>query len=422
MNPAFCLTVELVAAARECAPSLQKSLALSRMFSLCAELGTALAEFTWTPGRYTRFAVQEPKLREIFAPSFPDRIVQGWLAGRMRPLMERAAIDDSYANRVGKGTHTAIAKVQKLMRKPDNDWCLQLDVRNYFHSIRRPVLLAQMLSLLDKYPDGTHEGVLRYAITALLRHDAREGYRMAERSGSVLRGIPGHKSLLSAKADTGLPIGGAASQSFANFYLNPLDHFIKHELRVKAYTRYMDDLLLLAATPQQLFSWRDAVRDFLRRELHLELHDGKEQLTPARQGVRYLGYKVYPQYLHAREPTVSTLKARLDFFKHLFWPREYPRCQRPVRGFWQSWLEDGPPLLPLEPEWTLLKHMEATINSYLGIMGHAHNARLRMALYHGHFGPLRQFFIPTDANYAAVNVCKKWLRPERRRGTRPAVP
>lgn len=393
------------------------------MFSLCAELAAELANLTWQPGHYTRFAVQEPKLREIFAPSFPDRIVQGWLAGHMRPLMERASIDDSYANRVGKGTHAAIAKVQKLMRKPGNGWCLQLDVRNYFHSIRRPVLLAQLLSLLDKYPvSGTNDRVLRHAITSLLRHDAREGYRMAERSGSLLRSIPEHKSLLSAAADTGLPIGGAASQSFANFFLNPLDHFIKHTVRVGAYVRYMDDLLFLADKPQQLFSWRDAVRDFLRQELHLELHGGKEQLTTARQGIRYLGYKVYPHYLHTREHTVNTLKARLDFFKHLFWPHKYPRCQRPVRGFWQSWLEDVPPQCPLEPEWTLLKHMEATINSYLGIMGHAHNARLRMALYYEHFGPLRRFFLPTDADYAAVNVCKKWLRHGRRRGARPAVP
>lgn len=422
MDPAFTLTVELVAAARVCAPSLQKALALPRLFSLCVELGTSLAGRRWQPGRYTRFAVQEPKLREIFAPSFPDRIVQGWLAAHMRPLMERAAIDDSFANRIGKGTHAAIAKTQKLMRKPGNIWCLQLDVRNYFHSISRPILLAQMLSLMDKYLlGGLHDIALRHAVTALLQHDACAGYCMAERSGSLLGRIPAHKSLLFAGPDTGLPIGGAGSQSFANFYLNPLDHFIKHELRVKAYTRYMDDLLLMADSPQRLFQWRDVIRNFLRRELRLELHDGKEQLTPARQGIRYLGYYVYPHYLHAREHTVKILKARLDFFKHLFWPDAYPRCQRPVRGYWQTWLEDAPPL-PLAPEWDVLKHMEATVNSYLGIMSHAHNARLRKALYHENFGPLRRYFLPTGADYASVNVCKKWLRPGKRRGTRQAVP
>ena len=66
--------------------------------------------------------------------------------------------------------------------------------------------------------------------------------------------------------------------------------------------------------------------------------------------------------------------------------------------------------------------MEATINSYLGIMGHANNARLRKELYHGHFGPLRQFFVPRDADYAAVNIRKRWLHAGRRRGTRRAVP
>lgn len=130
----------------------------------------------------------------------------------------------------------------------------------------------------------------------------------------------------------------------------------------------------------------------------------------------------YPHYLHAREHTVKTLKARLDFFKHLFQPDAYPRCQKPLRGYWQSWREEESPCPPLAPEWDLLKHMEATINSYLGILGHAHNARLRKALYHEHFGPLRRYFLPTGADYAAVNVCKKWLRPGKRRGTRQAVP
>jgi hypothetical protein len=106
---------------------------------------------------------------------------------------------------------------------------------------------------------------------------------------------------------------------------------------------------------------------------------------------------------------VGTLKARLDFFKHLFQPEEYPRCQKPVRGHWQAWLEDGPPTPPLEPEWALLKHMEATINSYYGLMGHAESVKLRKSLYHKHFGPLRSFFLPADAGYTAVHAVKRFL-------------
>lgn len=40
-----------------------------------------------------------------------------------------------------------------------------------------------------------------------------------------------------------------ASQHFANYYLNGLDHFVKHDLRVKGYVRYMDDLFLVGPAP-----------------------------------------------------------------------------------------------------------------------------------------------------------------------------
>jgi hypothetical protein len=54
--------------------------------------------------------------------------------------------------------------------------------------------------------------------------------------------------------------------------------------------------------------------------------------------------------------------------------------------------------------------LEATINSYYGIMGHAESCKLRKALYHKHFGPLRAFFVPADAGYSAVHAKKLFLR------------
>lgn len=72
----------------------------------------------------------------------------------------------------------------------------------------------------------------------------------------LLRDVPSHKSLLGSPSDTGLPIGSAARQHFANFSLNRLDHFIKHDLRVKGYTRYMDDLLLFGPDAATLSGWR----------------------------------------------------------------------------------------------------------------------------------------------------------------------
>jgi hypothetical protein len=135
----------------------------------------------------------------------------------------------------------------------------------------------------------------------------------------------------------------------------------------------------------------------------------KTLLSKSVQGIEYLGYRVYPHHLHPCSRAIGALKARLDFFKHLFWPDRFALCQRPMRGVWQSLALNGELAPPLAPDWLLLKRMEATINSYYGIMGHAQSYNLRKSLYHKHFGPLRDFFLPADAAYSAMHVKKRFL-------------
>lgn len=404
------LTAELLEAAFSCGHSLQKSLALPGVASLCVELAELLTARTWKPGQYTRFAVQEPKLREIFAPAFADRVIEAWLVALAEEPLSRLFIEDSYSNRKGKGSHAAIAKTQKLMRHPSHDWCMQLDVRGFFHSIHRPTLLSGWLAFLDTttmHPERRE--LAAFISTALLARSPADNHRVVKSSLPLLRNVPPHKSLLGSGPDTGLPIGSAASQHFANFYLDGLDHFIKHVLRAKGYVRYMDDLLLFGPDEEVLLEWRNAIAAHLKNNLRLSLHPNKELLTKTGQSIEYLGYRVYAHHLHTGQRSVKALKARLDFFKHLFWPERFPLCQKPVRGVWQRLVESGDCTPPLAPTWPLLKRMEGTINCYYGIMGHAQSYKLRKTLYHKHFGPLRSFFFPADAAYSAVNVPRRFL-------------
>jgi hypothetical protein len=354
--------------------------------------------------------VEEPKVREVFAPSFPDRIVQTWLVTRMEPILECCLIDDTFANRKGKGPLAAVCKAQKYMRRPGHGWFIQLDIRSYFHSIHRPTLLHSWLSVLEKQtlPAFTLD-LMQYISSALLAHDATRGHIVVGSSRKLLNALPPGKSLIHAEEDTGLPIGSTTSQHFANFYLNPLDHFVKHTLRIKGYIRYMDDLLLLGPDSATLRLWRNEICEFVKTQLRLALHPDKEHMSTVEHGLEYLGYHIYPHYLHPCSRTVNSLKARLDFFKHLFQPVEYPLCQRPVRGVWQGLLESQTLVPPVEPDWLLLKRMEATINSYLGLLGHAESYHLRKNLYKRHFGPLRSYFMPAGADYSAMHVCKRFL-------------
>lgn len=377
---------------------------------MCAELADNLIARAWKPGECTRFAVQEPKLREIFAPAFADRVVESWLVALVEKDLDRLFIEDTFANRKGKGTLAAVLKAQKAMRKPDSVFCLQLDVRSFFHSIHRPTLLHDWLDFLRGLPvDEKRLALAAYISTALLTRVPRENFHTVRSSRPLLAALPAQKSLLHAATDTGLPIGSAASQHFANFYMNGLDHFVKHELRVKGYIRYMDDLLLFGPDSAGLTRRKDAIAGYLQDRLRLALHPAKTLLSKSDQGVAYLGYRVYPHHLHPCSRTIGALKARLDFFKHLFWPNRFALFQRPMRGVWQSLAMNGELTPPLAPDWLLLKRMEATINSYYGIMGHAQSYKLRKSLYHKHFGPLREFFVPADAGYAAMHVKKRFL-------------
>ncbi len=91
----------------------------------------------------------------------------------------------------------------------------------------------------------------------------------------------------------GLPIGNLTSQHFANFYLAPLDRFLKEHLRRRAYVRYMDDFVVWGDSGAELRAvWR-AVGTFLSAELRLELKP-TVALNKTAFGMDFLGYRLFP--------------------------------------------------------------------------------------------------------------------------------
>jgi hypothetical protein len=105
--------------------------------------------------------------------------------------------------------------------------------------------------------------------------------------------------LLAAARPRGLPIGNLTSQFWANCYLNPLDQFIKRELRCLAYLRYVDDMLLFANDRRQLWEWRAEIIEFMAG-LRLSLHENRAQPRPITEGIPFLGFIVYPDHRRLR--------------------------------------------------------------------------------------------------------------------------
>ncbi len=255
-----------------------------------------LRSLTYRPGPYSSFYIHEPKRRLISAAPFRDRVVHHALCNLIEPLFERSFVTDSYANRVGKGTHRALDYAQALARR--FRYVLQCDVRQFFpsidHAILRDILTRKIpdpdvLWLIERILEGG-QGVLS------------DEYDMVY--------FPGD-DLFAVNRSRGLPIGNLTSQLWANVYLNPFDHFVKRTLRCHGYVRYVDDMLLFADDKATLWTWKTAVQERLAA-LRLTIHPGAHP-RPVTEGIPFLGFIVFPQH------------RRLKRRKGIYFQRKYHR-------------------------------------------------------------------------------------------------
>jgi len=131
-----------------------------------------------------------------------------------------------------------------------------------------------------------------------------------------------------AQRERGLPIGNLTSQYFANHYLSGLDHFIKRQLRIEGYVRYMDDLVLWHDDKQALKNARDAVREFVQDKLLCDLKP--PLLNCSQRGLPFLGYLIRPQYMalaqRSKRRFIKKMQALDDRYHSGEWSEA--ECQR----------------------------------------------------------------------------------------------
>ncbi|HCR2979757.1 TPA: hypothetical protein ON189_004958 [Serratia marcescens] len=414
------INYELLLCVVKMGKSIHKSLNTEKISQTCRALAQEISTHCYEPSGYSRFAVTDPKLREIYAPSFRDRLVQCWLVHHINPYVERILIDDTFANRKGKGTLAAVQRVQRFMRQPNHEYYLQLDIQNFFNSIPRNPLLAQCKSITQRYlSENPLYETLNFILERCILHPVAQCTWTLSGDRKLLSTIPPHKTLLGAGPDKGLPLGSAASQMFANLWLSPLDHFIKHSLKTKGYVRYMDDLFLLGHSSKTMSQWRTLIASYCTNELNLTLHPTKQSIQKCRQGADYLGYRVYPHHLHMRNRNIHRFIYRLDFFNQVLSGRLPAHSRTDSEAFTRNWggyYNEG---TSITPPYALLTQIQSVINSYLGMMQHTQHWRLRKQIWHRHAGLLKTWLIAADANYGAVRIkkyCKQdWIMQQCRR-------
>jgi hypothetical protein len=343
------------------------------------QLYEELKERTWRPGKSQCFIVTKPVRREIFAAPFRDRIVHHILIGRLNTAFEKYFIRDSYACRVGKGTHAAIRKVEHNIKSESNNghketYILKLDIKGFFMSIDRNILWQKLESFIDsqyKTDSDNSADFEKYLAKAIIFNNPTQ-HCIFKSKKAEWEPLPRNKSMFTAQPDCALPIGNLTSQVFANFYLSAFDHYIKHTLKFKRYVRYVDDCVFVSRNIDELKTIIHLSKKFLKDELHLTLHPKKIYLQKAGNGVQFLGTFIKPWY------TVSDRRIKNNFVQ----------CLKKYTALAEAHL----------PNVEEKRQCRASVNSYLGIIAHYKTYTFRKAQIMRYFENRlnAHFFVPLD--------------------------
>jgi len=252
-----------------------------------------LRDGTYRTGRYVEIQLTKPKRRLVSAAPFRDRVVQHALMDVVAPLFEQGFIGNSFANRIGKGTHRAIAAYEYYRDR--HKFVLRCDIFRFFPSVdhqilkrdlRRRLSCAPTLRLMDMIIDGSNP------------------------QEPVHLHFPGDDLFSPFERRRGLPIGNLTSQFSANVYLDPLDHFCT-EVLAAPYVRYVDDFALFSNDPEVLRAWRERIERFLEGR-RLKLHPRKTQIQPTDAPSEFLGLVLHADGKRALpEANVQAFKGRL---------------------------------------------------------------------------------------------------------------
>jgi RNA-directed DNA polymerase len=226
-------------------------------------------------GDYRYFTIHDPKERLICAAPFRERVLHHAIINITEPVFEKFQIHNSYACRKGKGTYKALDRARTFSHR--HRFYLKLDIRKYFYCVDHAVLKQQLRCRLKDRP---LLGLLDQII---------ESYEVS--SGK------------------GIPIGNLTSQYFANHYLGVLDHFVKENLRCKAYVRYMDDFVLWDDDPSELKALLVQIERFLSDGLQLTLKP--PALNRTERGLSMLGYRVFPDRMLLTRRSRDRFSAKL---------------------------------------------------------------------------------------------------------------
>jgi RNA-directed DNA polymerase len=274
----------------------------------------------WKPDPYKEFPVNDPKPRKIHKASVRDRVLFQAVYQTLYQIFDSGFIFHSYSSRDSKGIYAGINSLEKYIHKVSKNHTkschiLKCDIRKFFDSIDHNILF----NLISK--KITDKNLLLPVRQIIYSFQKTEG--------------------------KGLPLGNVTSQIFSNIYLNELDQYVKHALKVKCYVRYCDDFVIISDSRMFLDDCLEKIKIFCKEKLLIDIHPNKIIFRKECQGVDFLGYVMLPHQRILRTKTKNRLLKKLTNLKILF--------------------DKG----TIE-----IKYLEQVAQSYLGLLSHCKNENI----------------------------------------------
>lgn len=222
------------------------------------------------------------KKRIIIVPTFKEQVAHHMVMNILKPIFLKGMYEHSYASIPGRGSSTGKKFIKKWIAKDRKNvkYCMKLDVKKFFDSVDLIILKQRLAQII---------------------HDIKFLKIIFATIDSVPRG---------------LPLGFYTSQWLANWYLTPLDHYIKDKLQIKYYMRYMDDMVLFGANKRKLQKALAEIKKFLKERLNLQLKSNYQIFRFSNEGkgrfLDYMGFRFYDNRVTLRRSIMlkATRKAR----------------------------------------------------------------------------------------------------------------
>lgn len=346
-----------------------------------AKLQMEINNGTYEIGTSITFIVTYPKLREIFAADFRDRVVHHLIINEILPYLESYFIPETFSCRRNKGVFHGVDVMAQHIKECSHDytkeaWILKMDVKAFFMSISKSKL-SQMVDdfIIEHYPNNPKKEILRQLFKKVVLHHPEEN---CQRRGnlSLWDKLDEGKSLFKVDKDKGEPIGNLTSQVLANLFLTPLDKYIKNDLNFQYYGRYVDDFGIICEDKQRLLDARSKIVQFAKEKLGITIHPKKIYLQECSKGVNFIGCTIK----QGRKYILNRTKGML-----------YQKIQRAT--------QEGPTKQKA-------KELLPTINSYWGIMQHYNTYNILKDMFEKKrlLEPWNEFF-KIESDFSKISLC-----------------